>query len=139
MTMPDQRTRHVVSLSIVSCAPLMLFIAVPGLALSVVLVVVSGIALYYWIPLAAEFTQTVPDAMRGQAVGLLTSMMRVTQGGAILIFGLVAERAVSSTVIAASGVIGTAMVIGLSLAWVWANRPGAITVTPRTTPGDSVS
>ncbi|HEX6355601.1 MFS transporter [Actinophytocola sp.] len=139
MLVPDQRAGHVVVLSIVSCAPLMLFMPVPGVALSVALIVVSGIALYYWIPLAAEFTQTVPDAMRGQAVGLLTTMMKVTQGVAILIFGLVAERATSATVIAASGAVGTVMVISLSVAWVWANRPGAITVTPRTTPGDSAS
>ncbi len=69
--------------------------------------------------------------MRGQAVGLLTTTMRVTQGIAILIFGLAAQNAMSSTVIAASGAIGTAMVIGMSVAWVRASRPTGIAVARR--------
>jgi MFS family permease len=134
LLIPDQRTPHVVVLSIISCAPLALFVAVPGLVVAVVLIVVSGIALCFWIPLAAEFTQTIPDDMRGQAVGLLTTTMRVTQGAAILIFGLTAQNAMSSTVIATSGAIGTVMVTVLSMAWVRASRSAAIAVAPRTTP-----
>ncbi|MEV4111051.1 hypothetical protein [Nonomuraea sp. NPDC049695] len=137
LLIPDQRTPHVVVLSIISCAPLALFIAVPGAVVAALLIVLSGIALYYWIPLAAEFTQTVPDDMRGQAVGLLTTTMRVTQGAAILMFGLAAQNAMSSTVIAASGAIGTVMVTVLSMAWVRASRPAA---ARRSTPphGDAV-
>lgn len=132
MLVPDQHTRHIVVLSVVSCAPLTLFAAVPGPALAAALIVVSGIALYFWIPLAAEFTQTVPDDMRGQAVGLMTTTMRVTQGIAILVFGLVAQYATSSTVIAASGAVGTVMVILLSVAWVRASR---FTAIEETSPG----
>lgn len=122
MLIHDQRARHLVALSIISCAPLALFFVVPGVVVACVLIVVSGLALYYWIPLAAEFTQTVPDSMRGQAVGLLTTTMRVTQGVAILGFGLIAQNAPSSAVIAVSGTIGTIMVIGLSVAWVTVGR-----------------
>jgi MFS family permease len=140
MVIPDQRTGHVAVLSVISVAPLMLFIAVPGPAIACALIVLSGIALYYWIPLAAEFTQSVPDDMRGQSVGLLTTTMRVTQGAAILIYGLVAQNAQSSTVFAAAGVIGTVMVIALSVAWTRANGAATIAVTPRTIPphGDAV-
>jgi MFS family permease len=138
MVIPDQRTGHVVALSIISCAPLALFVTVPGVAPAAVLIVVSGIALYYWIPLAAEFTQAVPNDMRGQAVGLMTTTMRVTQGAAILVFGLVAQNALSSTVVAVSGAIGTVMVIFLSMAWISVSR-SAITVVPRKTRGDAVS
>lgn len=128
MLIHDQRTRHLVVLSIVSCAPLVLFFVVPGVALACALIVVSGIALYYWIPLAAEFTQAVPDSMRGQAVGLMTTTMRVTQGFAILIFGLAAQNTPSSVVIAVSGAIGTVLVIGLSVAWVSADRSAQVAV-----------
>jgi predicted MFS family arabinose efflux permease len=128
MLIPDQRTRHVVVLSIMCCAPLVLFVAVPGVVPASLLIVLSGVALYFWIPLAAEFTQAVPDDMRGQAVGLLTTMMRVTQGVAILIFGLAAQNALSSTVIAVAGVIGTAVVVVLSVAWVRASRD-PVTIT----------
>ncbi|MEU8358685.1 MFS transporter [Nonomuraea sp. NPDC048882] len=121
LLIPDQRPPHVVVLSALGCLPLVLFAAVPGAAVATALIVVSGMALYFWIPLAAEFTQTVPDDMRGQAVGLLTTTMRVTQGVAILMFGFAAQYAMSSTVIAASGAIGTALAIGLSLAWVRAS------------------
>lgn len=134
LLIPDQRTRHLVVLSTISCAPLMLFVAVPGVVAATLLIVVSGIALYYWIPLAAEFTQTVPDSMRGQAVGLLTTTMKVTQGAAILMFGFAAQNALSSTVFAVSGAIGTAMVTVLSVAWVRASRSAAIAEVPGTTP-----
>ncbi|MEV0612781.1 MFS transporter [Nonomuraea sp. NPDC050404] len=123
LLVPDQRPGHVVVLSVISCAPLVLFAAAPGVVAAGALMVISGIALYYWIPLAAEFTQAVPDDMRGQAVGLLTTMMRVTQGIAILIFGLTGQHTASSTVMAVSGVIGTLMVIALSVAWVRATGP----------------
>ncbi|WP_336203962.1 MFS transporter [Nonomuraea sp. LPB2021202275-12-8] len=136
LLIPDQRARHVVVLSITSCAPLMLFVAVPGVVVAAALIVISGIALYFWIPLAAEFTQAIPDDMRGQAVGLLTTAMRVTQGTAILIFGLTAQNAMSSTVIAASGAIGTVMVAVLSAAWIRASRPATISVASQTTPSD---
>ncbi|MFI9506561.1 MFS transporter [Nocardia sp. NPDC052566] len=127
MLIPDQRTRHLAVLSVISCAPLALFFTVPAAAMACALIVISGIALYYWIPLAADFTQAIPDSMRGQAVGLLTTMMRVTQGFAILIFGLAAQYVQSATVIAFSGTIGTIMVIGLSLAWASANRSAQLT------------
>ena len=114
---PDQRTVHVVVLSTLCCAPLALFVLVPAAWLACVLIVVSGVAMYFWIPLATEFTQTVPDEMRGQAVGLLTTTMRVTQGIAILTFGLVAQYASPATVIAVAGVVGTAIAIALAVAW----------------------
>lgn len=140
MVIPDQRARHVVLLSVISCVPLALFVAVPGVVVASLLIMTSGIALYFWIPLAAEFTQAVPDNMRGQAVGLLTTTMRVTQGIAILVFGLVAQNTLSSTVIASSGAIGTVMVVVLSIAWVRTNKSSAIAVAPRTIPpqGDAV-
>jgi predicted MFS family arabinose efflux permease len=136
----DQQTRHLVVLSVISCAPLALFFGVPGVVAAPVLIAVAGIALYYWIPLAAEFTQTIPDSMRGQAVGLLTTMMKVTQGVAILIFGLVAQSVASSTVIAVSGAIGTIIVIGLSVAWVSASRSAQVTAVSGTIakPGEAV-
>jgi MFS family permease len=140
MLIHEQRNRHVVALAVISCAPLALFFVVPGVVVAVVLIVVSGIALYYWIPLAAEFTQTVPDSMRGQGVGLLTTMMRVTQGGAILIFGLVAQNSPASAVIAVSGTVGTIMVIGLAVAWVSASRSAQVGAAPGSTakPGEAV-
>jgi hypothetical protein len=94
------------------------------------LIVVAGMTLYFWIPLAAEFTQTVPDDMRGQGVGLLMTTMRVTQGVAVLIFGLAAQNAPSSTVIAVSGTIGTVMAIVLSVAWIRVSRSATVAVAP---------
>jgi hypothetical protein len=140
MVIPDQHTRHLVVLSITSCAPLALFFVEPGPMLAFLLIAVSGVSLYYYIPLSAEFTQAVPDHMRGQASGLLLMMLRVTQGFAILIFGLVAQTAMSSTVIAVSGLIGTAMVVLLSMAWVRTSRSGTVTLSPRPVPphGDAV-
>lgn len=136
MIIPDQRSGHVMVLSIMSCVPLVLFVGAPGPVVAAILVAASGLPLYFWIPLAAEFTQTVPDEMRGQAMGLMTTAMKVTQGIAILSFGLIAQGAMSSTVIAASGAIGAVMMTGLSIAWMKASRPATVTAgTPEVAPG----
>jgi MFS family permease len=136
MIIPDQRSGHVMVLSILSCVPLVLFVGAPGPVVAAILVVASGLPLYFWIPLSAEFAQTVPDEMRGQAMGLMTTTMKVTQGVAILSFGLIAQTAMSSTVIAVSGAIGTAMMIGLSIAWIKAGRPAKVTsASPEVAPG----
>ncbi len=126
MLIPDQGPRHVAALSILSCAPLILFFVIPTPAAALALIIVSGASLYYYIPLQAEYTQTVPDSMRGQAVGLMFTMMRVTQGLAILTFGLVATNVLSSTVIAVSGAIGTAIALVLSMWWVRTCRTTAV-------------
>jgi MFS family permease len=140
MVIPNQNNRHLMVLTITCCAPLMLFAFVPGVVLASLLIVVSGMALYFWIPLAAEFTQAVPDSMRGQALGLLNTTLRVTQGIAILVFGLAASNALSSSVIAGAGAVGTVMVIILSTAWARADGTATIVATPRTIPphGDAV-
>ena len=130
MVMPDQRAGHVMALSIMSCVPLVVFAAMPSPVVAAILVVASGIPLYFWIPLSAEFAQTVPDDMRGQAMGLMTTTMKVTQGIAVLSFGLIAQNTMASTVIAASGAIGTVMTIALSLAWVRASRPATTAAAP---------
>ena len=117
LLIPEQGPRHVAVLSVLSCAPLALFVLTPGPAVALVLIVVSGISLYFFIPLAAEFTSAVPDHMRGQCVGLLTMSMRVTQGIAILGFGVLAQNASSGLVIAGAGVVGVCIAIVLSVAW----------------------
>jgi MFS family permease len=117
MLITDQRTRHLTVLSIASCAPLILFGMVPGPMLAGLLIVVSGAALYFWIPLAADYTQAIPDNIRGQAVGLLITAMKVTQGVAILLFGLVAQLLMPSTVIVISGTAGVVVAAVLSAAW----------------------
>jgi MFS family permease len=130
LVITDLRPWQVVVLSVTSCAPLLAFVAVPGPVVAVVLIVVSGAALYYWIPLAAEFTQTVPDGMRGQAVGLLTTMMKVSQGAAILGFGLAAQYVPSSAVFATSGAVGMAMAAVLSVAWARSGRSAVVRPEP---------
>lgn len=140
MVIPDQRTGHLILLTTVSCAPLMLFVLVPGVLPASLLILASGMGLYFWIPLAAEFAQAVPDAMRGQAVGLMNTTLRVTQGIAILLFGLAAQNALSSSVIAVSGVVGTLMVAVLCIAWVITSRPASIaSASPAPARGDAVS
>ena len=118
LLIPSQAPRHVAVLSVLCCAPLILFVLAPGPAVAGALIVVSGISLYFFIPLAAEFTLACPDHMRGQCVGLLTMGMRVTQGLAILVFGVVAQNISSGLVIAGAGVVGVGIAVVLSVAWV---------------------
>src|SRR4051812_22210626 len=48
LLIPEQGPRHVAVLSVLSCAPLALFVLMPGPAVALVLIVVSGISLYFF-------------------------------------------------------------------------------------------
>jgi MFS family permease len=110
---PSTRPRVIGPLAVAACAILIGCAARPGLALVVVLFALSGVAGAHQTVAAAAFIQAVPDAQRGQAYGLATTSMRVSQGLAVVVAGLLAEQFAPSTVVAMVGAVG-AVVAGFA-------------------------
>lgn len=99
----------------------------PGLAVTMVLLGLSGAAAAHQTVVAATFMQTVPDAQRGQAFGLAHTSIRVAQGLGVVVAGGVAEGFSASTVVAMAGAVGTLAGVATAIAW---HRVRAVELSP---------
>jgi sugar phosphate permease len=99
-------------LAIMSCAPLIFCVFEPGLWVTVTLWALSGVAASYLVTTQATFVQDVPDAQRGQAIGLARTALIVSQGIGVLVAGAAADRWRPALVVAAAGVVGVAFAAG---------------------------
>lgn len=127
---PETRLRLLGPLAVLACLPLTLCAAQPGLAATLVLWTLSGLASAYHLPASAAFVQAVPDHRRGQAFGVASTALKGSQGGGILAAGALAERTSPSTAIAVAGGIGALAAAMAGVAWARARR-----VTTDTAPG----
>ncbi len=112
---PVRRLRLMGPLAILSCLPLLGFLARPNLAWATGLLVLSGFGSAYNLPANAAFVSAVPGNWRGRAFGLVQSGMFVFQGLALFTGGLVAEWFGPSRTIAGAGAIGAAVALLLAL------------------------
>lgn len=103
---PSWRLRLIRPLAVASCGVLMLCAVHPGVAVTFVLWTLSGIASAYFIPANAEFVRAVPDHQRGQAFGLASTAIRVSQGLTVLVAGAAADLAPPAVVVATAGALG---------------------------------
>jgi MFS family permease len=118
---PANRSRLMAPLMAMACLPFVVFVLQPSVWAGAALFAVSGAAMCFWVPLGAEYTQAAPDSQRGQTIGLLYTFMRVTQGGAVLLFGVLADSSAPSSVITGAGLAGLALCALLLVAWRLAN------------------
>lgn len=103
---PARRLQLMRPLAVASCAVLVLCAARPGVAATLVLWTLSGVASAYFIPANAQFVRAVPDSQRGQAFGLASTAIRVSQGLTVLAAGAAADLVRPAVVIATAGAIG---------------------------------
>ena len=111
---PGLRERLTVPLAIATGAPLVATVAGPPLALTVVLWTLSGVLATYLVLAQVSFTQRVPDAVRGRAIGFASAGLQTAQGAGVLLAGGLAEMVSPSMAIAicaAAGSVG-ALVVG---------------------------
>ena len=85
-----------------------------SLALSLTVFVVSGLLAAYQITANAVFMQGVPDARRGQAFGLASTGVQVSQGVAYVVAGAAAFSLTPAAVIAIMGAAGAALALVLT-------------------------
>ncbi|MEP6697022.1 MAG: MFS transporter [Pseudonocardiales bacterium] len=126
---PARRLELMGALAVLSCLPLLGFIAKPGLLWATALLVLSGVGSAYNLPANAAFVAALPAARRGQAFGLVQSGMYVFQGAALFAGGALAEWFSPPAVIAAVGLLGVALAAVLATTVLRPDR-----LTPRASP-----
>ncbi|WBQ07793.1 MFS transporter [Kribbella sp. CA-293567] len=119
---PERRMRFLGPLAIAACVPLIFCALKPGLAVTVVLWGLSGVASSYHLPASASFVQAVPDHQRGQAFGVASTALKSSQGFGILLAGVLAERFTPSLALAVMGAAGVVTAVVAGAAWRRARR-----------------
>jgi predicted MFS family arabinose efflux permease len=114
---PDTRRRLLGPLAVAACVPLLGCALHPGLAITLALWALSGVASAFQIVANAEFVRSVPDQRRGQAFGLAASALLAAQGLGVLLSGIAAEVAAPGLVLAVVGGLGALAATGASVAW----------------------
>jgi MFS family permease len=114
---PPARLRMMGSLAVATCVPLVVVVVRPGLVWSLVLFALSGAFSSFQLAANAAFVGLVPGPSRGQAFGLVQTLMSVGQGGALLVAGALAEQWAPALVITGGGVLGSAAAVVLALRW----------------------
>lgn len=112
---PAVRERLLVPLIVLTGLPLFAF-AVDGLPITVyaVLLVISGSGFAYGLAVQRRFRDAVPDAVRGQAFGLMSTGLMTLQGMGPVLAGTVAEVVPIGVTIALTGV---ATVVSAGVFW----------------------
>ncbi|WP_043848242.1 MFS transporter [Amycolatopsis keratiniphila] len=129
---PEVRMRLLGVLAATSAAPFVLCAWNPDITVTAIIWLVNGAATCFWVPVTTGVVQTTPDAMRGQMSGLVFALLRLSQGIAVLVYGLLAEIVSASTVIATAGLLGLIVSCWIGLTW---RRVDARTQLPATNVG----
>ncbi|MDT5040216.1 MAG: hypothetical protein QOE51_1201 [Actinoplanes sp.] len=118
LALPATRQRLIRPFAVL--APLALVPALAGPPAQVVagLALVSGFAQGGLVPtLQAMFVLALPHGYRARAYGVMQGGLQLTQGGAVLVTGVLAERASIPTVVGLWSVGGTILMAVLALRW----------------------
>jgi MFS family permease len=119
---PERRMRLLGLLPLAACVPLVFCALEPGLAVTVLLWGLSGVASSYHLPASAAFVQAVPDHQRGQAFGVASTALKTSQGLGILTAGLLAEPFGAAKALALMGAAGVVAAAAAGAAWARARR-----------------
>ncbi|MEU6999872.1 MFS transporter [Nonomuraea sp. NPDC046570] len=111
------RLRMMGWMAMLSCAPLIVCVLRPPLAVVLTLWVLSGIGGAYQLAANAAFVQCIPAERRGQAFGLVYSGLMAAQGIGILVGGFAAEKLGPEPVVALSGITGVTAAAVLAMVW----------------------
>ncbi|MFI7602477.1 MFS transporter [Actinoplanes sp. NPDC049681] len=114
---PALRQRLTVPLAVVSCAALVPVAAHPPLPVLLALLIASGLAGAFSIPLNAIFGRAVPAAYRARAFGVAMSGVCAVQGLAMIGAGAAAERLAPTTVVGGAGLLATLSVVAVAARW----------------------
>jgi predicted MFS family arabinose efflux permease len=117
------RLRLMGPLAIATCAILLPTAWAPMLAVSALLWVANGLFSSYDMVANATFVQIVPDASRGQAIGLAGAAMQGAQGLGVVVGGLIAQAVTPATVIGWAAIAGTVAALVAAAAWSRAASP----------------
>jgi MFS family permease len=114
---PAVRRRWMGPMAVVTCAVLVLFAVSPGLDLTLLVLVVSGVFGGYQLAASAEFVTAVPQRIRGAAFGLAQGGMSLGQGVVMIVAGAAAGTVSPARVIAVTGAIGAVCAVAIAVSW----------------------
>lgn len=131
------RARLMPVLAIGTCAPLLGCVFDPAPGWVVALFVVCGAASGHQMLASTTFTLSVPDDRRGQAFGLVTTVLNVAQSVGVGMAGVAANWLPPHLVVAGAGALGIVAGGAVAGAWWRAGPPAAATPrpAPATDPG----
>jgi predicted MFS family arabinose efflux permease len=110
---PSRRRSLMWPLALIGTAPLVLVGLRPGLAVSLVLFALAGVASTFNVAANAAFAAAAPAAARGRAFGVAMSGIYAAQVLGVVLAGAAAQIFAPSTVVAGAGVLGAAGVLVL--------------------------
>jgi predicted MFS family arabinose efflux permease len=112
---PAARLRLMGPLAVTTCAVLVLFAWRPGLAVSLLILIASGLLASYQLVANAAFVSAAPHEHRSQAFGLAQGGMSLGQGTMFILAGAAAQHYTPAGVIAVYGAIGAVLALTIAL------------------------
>ncbi len=114
---PDRQLALLGPLALLTSLVLVPTVWQPNIAVLVLLWAASGAFSAHDMITQATYVKTVPDAHRGQAVGLAIAALRAAQGLGIIVAGLAAQLLPPTWVIGIAAGLGTAIAAAAWAAW----------------------
>jgi MFS family permease len=114
---PPTRLRLMGPLAVGTCAVLVLFFWEPGLAVSLLILVASGLCASYQLAANAAFVSAAPQEQRSQAFGLAQGGISLGQGIVLILAGAAADHHSPARVIAVCGAVGTGVALAIAIGW----------------------
>ena len=113
-------TRHRLIRPLAVLAPLALVpaLAAPPLPVVAVLTMASGVAMGGLMPtLNTQFVLALPHGYRARAFGVMQQGLQISQGGAVLLTGALADRSSVPMVVGVWSIVGVALMLLLAVRW----------------------
>jgi len=114
---PPVRLRAMGPLAIGACGVLVVFFGRPGLAVTLLILFVSGLCSAYQLAANAAFVSAAPAKQRSQAFGLAQGGMSLGQGVVMILAGAAADHMSPDVVIGICGAVGAMVAAALAAAW----------------------
>jgi MFS family permease len=108
-----QQRRVMTPLALLAVAPLLVFAAHIGVALSIAMLALSGLGAGWGLGRDAMFIAVAPDQLRARALAIDQSGLMVVQGIGFVFWGGLAEILAIRTTIAIAGLLGVAIVTAI--------------------------
>jgi len=114
------RARHRLIRPLAVMAPLVLVpaLAAPPVPVVALLTMASGVAMGGLMPtLNTQFVLALPHGYRARAFGVVQQGLQISQGGAVLLTGTLADRSTVPLVVGLWSVAGVGLMLVLALRW----------------------
>ena len=112
---PATRLRFMGPLAISACAVLVLFYWEPGLSVSLLILVASGLCACYQLAANAAFVRAAPQEQRSRAFGVAQASMSLGQGVLMILAGAAAEHYSPARVVAVFGAVGAVVALAVAV------------------------